>query len=158
MRVVPSSLYVLCLLAFLGAPCGAEASEITAQDNRIPISVSPEERNQVLYEMRDFLHNLFNIQTALARGDLPAVGKSAKAMGHVLHRFPPKLQDRLPVAFLEMSHGMHEIFEAMARDAQGKADVPHSMGQMAEALTYCAGCHDTYRFQAIESKPTARKR
>lgn len=158
MHAAPTSLYALCLLACLSAPVQAETPIITAMDNRIPITVSPEERNQVLYEMRDFLHNLFNIQTAMARGDMTGAGKAAKSMGHVLHRFPPSLQDRLPVAFMEMSHGMHEIFEVMARDAQGKADVGHAMGQMAEALTYCSGCHDTYRFQVVESKPAPRKR
>lgn len=146
MRYSKVTLLCACLL---GVTCLAQGTERgpTAVDNRIPISVTAEERNQVLYEMREFLHDLFNINHALARRDMEGVARAAEPLGRVLHRIPPKLQERLPLAFQEMGHGMHELFEVMARDARSKADVSHTLGQVAEALSYCSGCHDTYRFQ-----------
>lgn len=135
---------------------GADQS-LTAIDNRIPINITAEERNQVLFEMRDFLHDLFNINHALARKDMEAVARAAEPLGRVLNRIPPTLQERLPEAFLEMGHGMHEVFNVMARDARAKGDVNHTLGQLAEALSYCAGCHDTYRFQLMARKPMRGK-
>lgn len=153
MRTSTVTLLCVCLL---GATCPARGAEQspTMVDNRIPISVTAEERNQVLFEMRDMLHDLFNINQALARKDMEGAARAAEPLGRVLNRMPPKLQERLPVAFQEMGHGMHELFEVLARDARTKADVSHSLGQMAEALSYCSGCHDTYRFQEMPRRPS----
>ena len=142
-----------CLL-LAGMHARSENLPPTAVDHRIAITVTAEERNQVLYEMRDLLHHLFNIFTALSRNDMGAVAKSAEPLGgSILERMPKGAREKAPVAFLEMSHGMHEIFRVMARDAEAKRDMSHSLEQMAEALTYCSGCHDTYRLQ---SKPFGR--
>jgi hypothetical protein len=159
-----STLTLLCV-GLLGAISPARSAEQypSLVDNRIPISVTRDERTLVLSEMREFLHHLFNIHNALARKDMEAVARASEPLGNVLDRMPPKLRERLPVAFLEMGHGMHELFAVMARDATTKADVNHTLNQMAEALSYCSGCHDTYRFQemtlkpATPPKPAARK-
>lgn len=150
MRAPVSLLMAACLLGGTSLAWGADPSGY-AKDHRIPVDVTEAERNQVLEEMRNFLHSLFNIHNALARKDMPAVAKAAKPLVGALGRFPPKMEERLPVAFLEMSHGMHEIFNVMARDAETRADVSHSLGQVAEALTYCSGCHDTYRFRVTDT-------
>lgn len=136
-----------CALLALSAP-GAGGGNLSpmAADHRIVITVTQEERNQMLFEMREFLHHLFNIHNALSNGDMAAVAKSATPMGDgILHRLPKGVRDAAPVAFQEMSHGMHEIFRLIAKDARVKGDIKHTVGQLAEAMTYCAGCHDTYR-------------
>ena len=120
----------------------------TAADVRIPIRVTDGERNQVLFEMRELLHGLFNIHNALARNDMNAVAIAARPLGPVLGRMPEGMRDKLPLPFLEMSMGQQEIFDAIARDALVKGDRSHTLSQMAEAMTYCSGCHDTYRFHA----------
>lgn len=138
------------LLVFAGLPALATdkgVTPLTAVDNRIEIVVSARERNQMLFEMRTFLHGLHNIHHALARQDLKAVAVEARPLGQVLNRMPPGMRDRMPAAFLEMSIAQHEVFEVIARDAEAKADMSLTLRQLAEAMTYCAGCHDTYRFQ-----------
>ncbi len=124
-----------------------ENSSLIAVDNRIRIVVTARERNQVLHEMRTFLHGLHNIHHALARQDLKAVAIQAKPLGRVLNRMPEEMRNRLPEAFLEMSRGQYEVFEVMARDAETKGDMKLTLDQLAEAMTYCSGCHDTYQFQ-----------
>lgn len=145
-------------LPLAASPCLGADRNPTALDNRIPINISAAERNQVLYEMRDFLHDLFNINHALARQDMEGVARAAEPLGRVMNRLPPTLQERLPEAFQEMGHGMHEVFNVMARDARAKADVSHTLGQLAEAMSYCSGCHDTYRFQLLPPKTSRGKR
>lgn len=115
-------------------------------DNRVVITVNEDERRIVLEEMREFLHGLHSITMALGRRDMDGVALSARALGMIMHRIPKSMHERLPDAFVQMGLGQHEVFEVIARDAVVKKDPGHTLGQVSEALTYCSGCHDTYRF------------
>ena len=134
----------IALLCFSAATL---AQSPTTKDNRIVIQVSQSERNQVLFEMRDFLHNLFNMHNALAGKDMKAVAISTKPMAALLDRLPASMKDRLPEEFTQMALGMDESLKVMARDAEARGDMSVTEGQMAELMTYCSGCHDNYRFE-----------
>jgi hypothetical protein len=60
---------------------------------------------------------------------------------------PEAMRERLPLAYVEMGLGLHEVFDVIARDAEAKADPFLTLSQLGEAMTYCSGCHDTYRLQ-----------
>ncbi|PIX97493.1 MAG: hypothetical protein CO126_06010 [Hydrogenophilales bacterium CG_4_9_14_3_um_filter_63_34] len=124
----------------------------TAKDNRIAIQIGPSERNQVLYEMREFLHSLFNMHNALASKDMKAVAVSTKPMAGMLDRIPNNIKDKLPEEFTQMAIAMNEALTVMARDAETKADMSLTQSQMAELMTYCSGCHDTYRFEILPAR------
>lgn len=141
-------------IALLCLTANAPAQPPTAKDNRIPIQVSPSERNQVLYEMRDILHSLFNIHNALAKRDMKAVAVSTGPMIGMLERLPAEVRAKLPENYTLLALGMNETLTAMARDAESKGDMSLTQSQMAEMMTYCSGCHDTYRFEL----PRARMR
>jgi cytochrome c556 len=142
----------LIALALLCFTTGALALSPTAKDNRIAIQVSPNERNQILYEMREFLHDLFNMHNALANKDMPAVATATKPMAGLLDRLPAALRDRLPEEFSQMAIGMNEALKVMARDAETRADMSLTQSQMAELMTYCSGCHDTFRFEILPAR------
>lgn len=114
-------------------------------DHRVAIQVSEAERNLLMEEMREFLHGLHSIQLALARKDMNGVALAAKPMGNVINKIPESMRARVPETFIQLGLGQYEVFEVIARDAVAKNDVNHTLGQVAEALTYCSGCHDTYR-------------
>ncbi len=137
------ALVLLCISAFSIADPGMRPMP----DNRIVIPVSAAERNQVLYEMREFLHGLHNIHHALASKDMKAVAVTAKPMGPLLNRFPAGLRDRLPEEFTQMAIAQNEAFQALARIGEKNGEVGDALEQTAEILTYCSGCHDTYRFE-----------
>jgi hypothetical protein len=143
-RLLPS-LLLACTPTFAAA--AQPAAPLNGTDNRIPVTVSSQERAHVLAEMRTFLQGMYNIFNALARGDMKAVASEARPLGKVLHRMPPAMRERLPQAYVEMGLGLHEVFDVIARDAETKADPSHTLSQLAEAMTYCSGCHDTYRLQ-----------
>ena len=131
---------------------GALAQSPTANDNRIAILVTPAERNQMLYEMRDFLHSLFNMHNALAKNDMKAVAVSTRPMAGLLDRIPASAKEKLPEGFTQIALGMNEALQVMARDAEAKANMSLTQSQMAELMTYCSGCHDTFRFEIIPAK------
>ena len=124
----------------------------TAQDNRITIVVTPNERNQLLYEMRESLHTLFNMHNALAKKDMKAVAVATLPMAGLLERLPENVKAKFPPEFTQMAIGMKEVIGVMARDAEAKADMSLTQRQMAELMTYCSGCHDTYRFEILPAR------
>jgi len=149
-----STLCAALCMTLLAVP--SLAAPGTVRDVRIPIIVTESERAYMLAEMREFLHGLHSIQLALARGDMKAVALVAGPMGSLEHKIPPALKDRLPEEFLQLAIGQHEVFQVIARDAEAKQDIKHTLGQVAEAITYCSGCHDTFRIQAGRIKPAVR--
>lgn len=128
------------------------AAPLNGTDNRIPINVTSQERSHLLAEMRTFLQGLHNIFHALARKDMKAVAVEARPLGKVLHHMPPGMRERVPLAYVEMGWGLHEVFDVIARDAEAKADPSLTLSQLAEALAYCSGCHDTYRLQVVSAR------
>lgn len=144
-RLLPS-LFLTCT-ATIAAAAQPGMVTLDGMDNRIPVKVTSQEHAHVLAEMRTFLQGLHNIFNALARKDMKSVAVEARPLGKVLHKMPPAMHERLPMAYVEMGLGLHEVFDVIARDAEAKADLSLTLSQLAEAMTYCSGCHDTYRLQ-----------
>ncbi len=138
---------ILACTPMIAAAVQPGAPPLNASDNRIAIMVGSQERAHVLAEMRTFLQGLHNIFHALARKDMKAVAVESRPLGRILHRMPEGMRERLPLAYVEMGLGLHEVFDVIARDAEAKADPSVTLSQLAEAMTYCSGCHDTYRLQ-----------
>lgn len=149
MRRYFPALVLLCI-----ATSGLAASSMP--DNRIPIPVSSAERNQILYEMREFLHGLHNLQYAMAGKDMKAIAVTAKPMGPLLDRLPAGLRDRLPEEFVQIAIAQNEAFQSLARIGEQNGSVTDALAQTAEILTYCSGCHDSYRFE-VKAPPRVRR-
>lgn len=141
-----TALVLLCLST------SALALSPTAQDNRIAIVVKPSERNQVLYDMRELLHGLFNMHNALAARNMNGLALSTQPMAELVDRLPAGVKAKAPDEFMQIAIGMRESLQAIARDAETKGDMSLTHAQMAELMTYCSGCHDTYRFETPPAK------
>ena len=124
----------------------------TAQDNRMAIQVSSGERNQILFEMRDFLHGLFNVNNALANKDMKELAISATPIAGLMERLPIQTKAHLPEEFTQMAIGMSELVNVLVRDAQTKGDVSLTQSQLAELISYCSGCHDSYRLETVTAR------
>lgn len=146
---------ILAAAATVTCPAWAQSSSAIQADNRIAINVSQAEKNQVLSEMREFLHGFHSINIAMARQDMKALGITARPMGALLDRMPVKLKERLPEEFTQLAIAMNEAFQNLARDAESNGDMRKAHENLAEVMTYCSGCHDTYRFNVAPVK--ARK-
>ncbi len=146
---------ILAAAATVTGPVWAQSSSAMQTDRRIAINVSQAEKNQVLSEMREFLHGFHSINIAMARQDMKALGITARPMGALLDRMPVKLKERLPEEFTQLAIAMNEAFQNLARDAEDNGDMRKAHENLAEVMTYCSGCHDTYRFNVAPIK--ARK-
>lgn len=144
---------LMAVVSGVAAAADPPVASFTASDYRNPIPVTARERNQVLFEMREFLHGMHNIHHALARNDLKAVALEAKPMGQLIYRIPAELRERLPEAFTQMGLALNEAFNQLAKLAENDGTVSRAQEQMAEIVTYCSGCHDTYRFEVVLKPP-----
>jgi hypothetical protein len=135
------------LVSLIAVPQMTHADTYTAKDLRIAIPVTAEERNQTLYEMREVLHGLLFINSALSNKDFKAMIAQAKPAGPLLNRFPDSMKARLPEEFVQLGNGLHEAFDNMVRNAQDHQSLALSLRDQSEILTYCSGCHDMYRFE-----------
>lgn len=114
-------------------------------DNRVTLLVDSAERNQVLYDMRELLHGMFFIQNALARDDLKAIPEVALPMGRVMQGMPQAALMRMPDEYKFLGAGLQAAYTNVAEAA--KAGDHRKVDQhLAEAMSYCSGCHDTFRF------------
>jgi len=148
-------LFLLALLSIsFVAPVHGAADPV--QDHRIIIPVSKPERNLLLREMREFLHGLHAIQYALASKDSKTLDLVARDMAPRLERLPANLRERFPDDFTQLAIALQEAFLALARMSGPGLQVNAALEQTGEILTYCSGCHDTYRFE-VRAPPKPRK-
>ncbi len=131
----------------------ANSGTFSSSEYRTPIPVTPQERNQVLYEMRAFLHGMHNIHHALGRNDIKAVAVEVKPMNNLLDRFPPSLRERLPESFLMLANGLRESLDQLTKISENNGPMNAVHEQLAEAVTYCSGCHDTFHFEVVRKLP-----
>lgn len=149
-------LFPILALLLISSAGFAQAPGRAMPDNRMVIPVTKSERNQLLNEMREFLHGLHNIQHAIGRKDMKSLAVTARPMGPLLDRTPASLKEKLPEEFTQLAIAQNEAFEALAKMAENKAEVGVLLEQTAEIITYCSGCHDTYRFEIVVP-PKSRK-
>jgi hypothetical protein len=74
----------------------------------------------------------------------------------MLERMPPSLKERFPEEFSQMAIAQSEAFQSLARIGESNGEVSAALEQTAEILTYCSGCHDTYRFEVRAPVRTRR--
>lgn len=151
MHAKPFSIALALMLA--GSTPLAAADDYTAREIRQPIVVTVKERNQVLFEMRELLHGLFNLHLALSKQDFKGAAVAARPIGALLDKIPASLRERLPEEYVQIGIAMKESFGQLARVAEEKKDMSAVQAQLAESMTYCSGCHDSYRFEVPTVNP-----
>jgi cytochrome c553 len=136
---------ILILALAVSSAALADGNPYLQYDRRVPITVTSHERNHVLFDMREMLHGMFTIQTAMARDDMKIIPEVALPMGRVMQHMPQELLIRMPDEYKYLGAGMQAAFTNVAEAAKAN-DHKKVEGYLAEAMTYCSGCHDTFKF------------
>jgi cytochrome c556 len=132
------------------APASTQAAAPASQarDGRSVVPLTPDERDHVLGEMRDFLMALQRITDGLAREDGAAVAAAARAVGagSPTGRMPPAIARKLPPDFRELARATHEDFDRIAAGTSPSLDRSRTLAQTAVLLQRCTTCHAAFRF------------
>lgn len=141
---------LFCIAALALAACaGPPPPESGAGGaSRIVVPLTPEEREHVLGEMRDFLSALQGITDGLARNDFGAAAAAARKVGagSEAGRMPPAIAAKLPPEFRRLARATHDGFDAVAADAAARRDARHTLAQTSALMQRCIACHAAYRF------------
>ncbi|MFM9968911.1 MAG: hypothetical protein ACKVQK_10985 [Burkholderiales bacterium] len=129
-------------------PQGLKFAYPTAQ--RIPIALTPQERDFMLNEMRYYLDMLWVASDALSRDDFGTVAKVARSRVPAMSAttLPPTLESKLPREFLTYWRATHDQVDELALVAEKSRSNHDTLRQMAVVLQRCNECHALFQFQA----------
>lgn len=142
---------ILVLGAFFGFVGGRAVSDmsivpvVTDIDNRVPVTLSPEQKAEVLKQMHRDLEALQGFQANLAAGDLQTVATIAESRGSEKNPIPPALAGRFSREWKTTVRDMREGFDEIAINALAKAPPEAILSTSAEIMNRCIACHQTYR-------------
>jgi cytochrome c556 len=140
-----------CIAALVLAGCAGSppsaAPPPAPGPQRAVVPLTPDEREHVLSEMRDFLVALQGVTDGLARDDFGTVAAAARKVGagSEAGRMPPAIARKLPPEFRQLARATHDGFEALAADAS-RRDARHTLGQTSALMQRCNACHAAFRF------------
>lgn len=123
--------------AVRGAPDAAERRQL--------VNLTRPERDAVRAEMRQMLASVDGIVRAVSSGDLAAAEAAARASG-MATAVDPRLEKKLPAAFLEMGERVHHGFDELADAAKTNAPRDALLTRLAGVTGTCVACHAVYRF------------
>ena len=143
---------IVIALATSGLPVVAQAAEkpaapaTTDSDTRAAIMLDAHGRAALLEEMRAHVVNLQQIVNALARNDMAAAAKAARASGmSAASEAEEKMMKQFPKGFVELGTSMHRDFDAIAADAEKTKDPKRTLSLLSVTLQKCIGCHAAYQ-------------
>jgi hypothetical protein len=131
-------------IAAEGAPKGKGA--VIDPDQRLKLTLPPDERHMVLDEMRRFVVAVKQIMDGLATKDYEMVSKAAETMGSgAANEIPDYVVAKLPETFKQLAGKVHTTFDAISLDAADMEDPEHTISQMAALYGHCIACHAIYQ-------------
>lgn len=134
------------LLFHSGAGLAADPSDV-----RQPITLTPQEYSFLLSEMRGHLDAIGAAQQAISTGDLETARKAMLERGTGRLKSPgrpPSFAHKTTEAWRAMAGAMHQSFDEVAEGIANKETAAQVMGRTAKLMSYCAGCHASYRLVA----------
>ncbi len=122
--------------------------------NRKILYLTKEEKDFVLYEMRELLKAIHGIHTGIANDDYNFAYKIAKSAGmDMVHKIETKekiILLKLPNEFKKLGFSTHNQFDLLAESIKEK-DKKEIEKNLSILTSYCVSCHDLYSFE-VENK------
>ncbi|HLG83898.1 MAG TPA: hypothetical protein VKY22_23035 [Bradyrhizobium sp.] len=146
-----SIMIIQCLFSVALMPRGT-ADEMA--DTRESVQRTEAEKNFVLDQMRLFLTSIEGVEEGLGSGDMDKVAREAAARGRKANAAlvrPPALAAKESDAWKSMIGSVRSGFDQIAEQAIARAPVATINKTLADTMTNCIACHQTYRI-SIEAR------
>ncbi|HHL20650.1 MAG TPA: hypothetical protein ENJ52_03890 [Aliiroseovarius sp.] len=147
------SLILAIGLGAMGYTFLVKGQTVPYADGRTSILLSPDERNQVLGEMRAILSGTRDIMEDSINGDFQAAEDQARAMGMAAANADAQILAKLPLDFSSLGLGLHRSFDDLADFIAANPDPLGIVDEVASLMVQCVACHDAYRL-GIEGEAT----
>jgi len=115
-------------------------------DGRTAIIVTPQERDQILLEMRMFVETVQTIIVANNAGDMNSIALATREVGKAAQgQMSSVLVGKLPMGFKKLGFDTHSRFDQLGLDAEQQMSPEHILQQLGALMGNCVACHKTYR-------------
>ena len=128
-------------------------SQAWGQGQREEILLSAEERETVLFRMRELLRSVSLILDGTQTGDFVQIAKAGRNAGLTggAH-MPPSVQPKHPMAFRQLAQATHRTFDDIAAQAEQSRDSDQILRLLSANLQRCVACHAAYGVRSDCSK------
>ena len=134
-----------CLIAaLLVLPAQAGAAD---RDTRTKVNFPDMMKTHMLGNMRDHLQALYEIQTALATGQLDKaadIAESRIGMSSLISHNASHMAPFMPEGMQSIGTEMHHAASRFAMTAS-EGDLPKALQALSEVTAQCVACHMNYR-------------
>jgi hypothetical protein len=128
-----------------------KGNTVKSEDNRIAISMSKDNSEFVLEEMRVFLESVQQINLGLLNNDSSLIIKAGKTSGgSVIEHTPKDLLGSLPIGFKTLGFKTHGIFDDITNSARDNFDKKETQKQLNDLLNTCVICHKSYKVSVLQ--------
>jgi cytochrome c556 len=118
-----------------------------ADDPRINLKLTPEERVEFLAEMRQMLGSIQGVMQGIGDTDRERIATAARQSGNRMARATPaSVRAKLPQSFRDLGGPTHMMFEELAVRAETD-DMDSLARDTANLMQQCMACHATFRAQ-----------
>ena len=132
--------WLLLLLMLIGTATKAD-------DARIDLKFTAQERSVFLSDMRDMLASIQGVIQGIGAADRAQIADAARRSGNRMARATPaSIRARIPQSFRDIGGPTHLMFEELA--IRSETDEMDSLARYTgELMNQCAACHATFRVQ-----------
>jgi len=145
---------VVLLAACADAPSShVHTAEGAAPDGRQVVNFPEDMRIHTLANMRDHLHSLERIDSAMSQGhyeEAATIAEQRLGLTSLDAHGASHLAPFMPAGMQEIGSQMHRAASRFAIEAQNVAatnDVKPALAALSEVMQQCVGCHAAYRMQ-----------
>ena len=122
---------------------------VQSSDGRTVVTITEDERNFVLAEMRMLLGSVHGVIDGLAKDDMLAVARAARMGGMAMAAdVNPALMMKLPLDFKTRGIGVHKAMDELAKQVEAGASSKEVLNGLASRLSECVACHAEYSLRA----------
>ena len=121
-------------------------------DQRIIVSLTPEQRMHVLEEMNQFLLSTQEIVEGLASNDAELIQSAvADSLGRGQAQGQGLMKGALPPEFRQMGSAMKVELKKIDTLSKAGAEDAEILDQLSSTLMYCSSCHGSYQIRLDET-------
>ena len=122
-------------------------SDAADQDTRVMVDLPDMMKTHMLGNMRDHLQALYEIQAALAKGELDKAGEIAETrigMSSLISHNASHMAPFMPKGMQDIGTAMHHAASRFAMTAN-EGDLARALDGLSKVTEQCVACHMNYR-------------
>lgn len=123
---------------------------VKSNDSRVAVTMSADNTDFVLDEMRDFLESIQQINEGILTNDAQKIiDAGKKSGGSVIEHAPKGLIKTLPIGFKKLGFSTHDMFDEIRKSTETNFNIKDTQVQLNKLLNNCIACHKSYKIKTL---------